>query len=103
MSRSIERQYKKLTGDAVYPMEKHPLKATGTVSVDHHNMVILLGDANKGTDTDSKLVRIIDIGGYHIGCADKTNKANGKISSRNITSSSAIIVPSIYYIVITAN
>ena len=40
-------------------------------------MVILLGDANKGTD--SKLVRIIDIEGYHIGCANNTDKASGKV------------------------
>ncbi|KAJ5203190.1 hypothetical protein N7449_005269 [Penicillium cf. viridicatum] len=40
-------------------------------------MTILLGDTNEGTT--SKLVHIFDIEGYNIECADKTDKANGKV------------------------
>lgn len=59
-------------------MKRHLPKVTDTVSSDHHDIVIPLGNANKGAD--SKLVRIIDTEGYNIGCADKTDKKDLGIS-----------------------
>ncbi|KAJ6143650.1 hypothetical protein N7471_003103 [Penicillium samsonianum] len=41
---------------------------------DHHHLAILLGDVDKGTSC--KLVRLLDLPGYHIECADSTTHSN---------------------------
>ncbi|OQE12901.1 hypothetical protein PENFLA_c060G09122 [Penicillium flavigenum] len=63
----------------MYPLEETQASARDFVSTDDHHMSILLGDVVK--DTESELVRLADLHGYHTECTDSTNTANGKVDT----------------------
>ncbi|KAJ5680550.1 hypothetical protein N7536_011689 [Penicillium majusculum] len=60
---------------------KHNLDtAIDAVSNDHQDMAILLGDCDTGAP--SRLVRLVDLNGYHIECADKRKNNNTHVVPR---------------------
>lgn len=58
-------------------MEEALVSACDVIGINHHHLIILLGDITK--DNPSLLKRLVDISGYTVECSDTADTAKGQV------------------------